>query len=241
METEELTEQEEVVNQEEETVEQEEEVETPPSTNAQATALWDLLNNQATAKSTLNTIAKNLGLTVVESKTTEGRKAIKDVIAEALGGDLAFLGEKLNPLGDAIEAMINGEVAKLEQKMQTREEQRLAAQFSSEITIEMAQMDRDTKGEFSALMPKINKLTEEIPIGNQTVKQYLKRVFSLAKSESADVKASPDKVQRARKESEKTSLLGSGEQPNRVKEGSSRLPTIREAVAAAARGVKLEN
>jgi hypothetical protein len=242
METEELETPEEVVEEVEETeedVDNEEEPEKPPVNQAQA--LFDLLNNQATAKSTLQMIAYNLGLTVSEAKTQEGQKAIADVIKEALGEDMAFLGDKLGPLGNAIEKLISTRISEVESKINEQFKNREAAVFEAQSNEAIVNLDKQTKGEFSNLLPKINKLMEEIPLGKTTSPEiYLRRLYNIAKSESS-TKSEPntERAVKARRESNNNAVQGSGN-PMRTKSGSSRLPSIREAVQAAARGEKLE-
>lgn len=230
----------EVVN--DETVEEIEEVEEAevPVTNTQAQALWDLLQNPATAKSTLNTVAANLGMTLTEAKTIEGTKAIKDVIKMALGDDLAFLGDKLGALGDALENLVNDKVSKVKTELQEENQVRLAQTYSIEVDRVMKVLDKETKGEFNSLITSINKLTSEILIGNQTPEQYLRRIYNIAKSEAAEVKTTPDRTTKAKKESDKSALRGGNENPDRVKQGSSKMPTYKESIRAAMSGKKLE-
>jgi hypothetical protein len=220
----------------EEVEEVEEEVEVRPVQNSQAQALWDLLNSPATAKSTLQTIAQNLGLTIAESRTPEAKIAIRDVIKTALGEDLAFLGDKLGPLGDAIEQLIDSKTAQVEQKAEERHREQEAAKFSSNIREAMVTMDKTTKGEFSALLPAINKLMDEMPMGKQSPDQYLNRLYKTAKSEAADLvkTASEKRISTAAREANKTALH-SAENPERVLKGSSKNPSYREAILQAMR------
>jgi hypothetical protein len=235
----------EMPNEQEEELEQEHEEQEEESgrveTNSQAQALWDLLNNQATAKSTLRTIASNLGLTVQEVKTESGQRAIKDVIKLALGDDLAFLSDKLGPFGDAIENLINQRTSELESKLEQRQREREAERFTAQVQDSMKLLDRETKGEFTALLPTINKLMEEMPIGKQSPENYLRRLLGVAKSEAAARVKTPTKeqVENARRESEKTSLKGQSNS-ERVLNGSSKNPSYREAIEAAAKGIVLK-
>jgi hypothetical protein len=227
-------EQEEIEQEEIEELEEDDEViEEEPQRNTQAEALWDLLNSPATAKSTIQTIASNLGMSVGESKSEEGQQAIKDVIKLALGDDLAFLGDKLGPLGDAIEKLIENRISRAEVKINERAAQREANQFATVVDSTIKELDVETKGEFSSLLPKINKLMEEMPLGKQTPEKYLRRLFNLAKTEStSSVKTSTEKIERAKTESKKTTLKGTSN-ATRVIDGSSRNPSYREAISQA--------
>lgn len=224
----------------EETGDEPEEVEKPVANN-QAQALFDLLNNQATAKSTLQLIASNLGLSVSEARSEEGQKAIKDVIKEAMGEDLAFLSDKLGPLGDAIEKHINARISKVENDINTRAKEREAAVFQTQSEKAIIDLGKETKGEFTNLLPAITKLMEEIPIGKSTSPDaYLRRLYTIAKSEAGTkVNTSKERIEKARRESSANTLLTSGN-PTRTKSGSSPAPTIREAVQAAMRGEKFK-
>jgi hypothetical protein len=222
-----------VENEDESEEEDDEEEEEKPRANSQADNLWSLLNNQATAKSTLQTIASNLGLTISESKTEEGQKAIKDVIKEALGEDLGFLGDKLGPLGDAIERMIGDRISKAELKIQQSHMEREAARYSGIIENAVKDLNRETKGEFNAFLPKINKLMEEIPIGKQSPENYLKRLYGIAKTESdGRVKKTPTK--EALREARRTSSNGKSN-AERVIDGSSKSMSYRESIEKAIR------
>jgi len=210
-------------------VEEQEENEAPASSQAQA--LFDLFNNPATAKSALQMVASNLGMTVSEAKTEEGKTAIRDVIKMALGEDLAFIGDKLGPLGDAIEKLLEDRISKSELKMIERQQAQEAIRVTAVIESTMKELNTETKGEFDALTPKINNLMEEIPIGKQSPDQYLRRLFNIAKTEAAG-RVTKTPTERSQREALKTGLKS---QPNteRVQNGSTKNLSYREAIQQA--------
>jgi hypothetical protein len=215
----------------------EDEVEAAPLVNSQAQQLWELLNSPVTAKSTLHTIASNLGLTLQETRTQEGQKAIRDVIKIALGDDLAFLGDKLGPLGDAIESIINDRISKAENTFNEKQKERDAQQFATLADSAMKMLDKETKGEFNSLLPKINKLMEDMPIGRQTPETYLRRLYNVVKNESSSTNSGQQetKLEKARRASNQSAIQG---RPNveRVLDGSKKNPSYREAIQAAMAG-----
>lgn len=130
-----------------------------------------------------------------ETKTEEKvqKKAVKDLIKEALGPDLAFLSDKL---GAAIETVVNQQ--KEEQNAEKVEAQ--AQQVANEVVEATSWLNKVTKGDSKRLEAKMNKLADDIlPGPNMSPKKYVTILYELAsgkKIQSIGNNGDPDRVKR---------------------------------------------
>lgn len=144
---------------------------------AQAIQIYQALNNPNTAPAAVEFLAKQLGYSLsqpsVQPTQSEAEMGIKEMIAKELGDDYAFLAPKL---GGAIENVINRALGPLQQQMQR-------TQVTNEFDRAMADLNAETKGEFSKHENEIVKVLQRLrPADGVSTKEFLRDAYNLARA-----------------------------------------------------------
>ncbi len=120
------------------------------------------------------------------------KKAIKDLVKEALGPDLAFLSDKL---GAAIETVVNQQ----KEEQDAEKAQAQAQQVANEVIRETEWLNKITKGDSKRLESKMSKLADDVlPGPNMTPRKYVTLLYELASGKKVQQveKGDPDRVKR---------------------------------------------
>jgi len=146
----------------------------------------------------------NLTTESKSSEVKEAKKSITKAVEEALGDEYKFLAPKL---GKAFEAALQIQAEENEAQLSEIRTQ----QIERDVTTAYEKLSRETKGESKKLEAKMATLSEEIPIGTMTVEKYIRRLYSLAVTESQQSSARKvaDKIRK-----------NAGDAPSRLRSGS---------------------
>ena len=178
-------------------------------------------------------LAKTQGLELVGTKKEQKAqaKSIAETFKGHLGADFAFFSEKI---GAAMEEIIKD---KLLPEVESAK--------SSAVEIEVAAHLKDIyeeesipKSEREAIQRSMDKMSLELPYnGKGGLKTYIKRLFNITMSEDSKSRKRLERIKRNAEEDDNISA----EVPTtfRVVKGPTN-PTLRDAIAAAARGEKWE-
>lgn len=145
----------------------------------EARNLYRALKNPATSRAVVAALAEQMGFNAkpAETKAEEKRqvKDVKSILGEALG-EYKFLADKLGP---AIETILSQEREENEVRFAQQEQYRV----EQEVIAATSALAKETKGESTKLEARMNELSNEIPIGNQSVKTYIQRLYTIAAGE----------------------------------------------------------
>jgi len=170
--------------------------------------LYLALRDPKTAGPIIAALAAQAGLHLTPQSTKaevkEVRKTITDAVAEALGDEYKFLAPKL---GKAFESAL--EIQREEHEASLQEIRQ--SQVERDVTTAYEKLARETKGESKRLESKMASLSEEIPIGTMSVEKYIRRLYSIAVTESQQTSAKKT-ADRIRK--------NAGNAPERLRSGS---------------------
>jgi hypothetical protein len=172
-----------------------------------------------------------------ETKTEEKvqKKAVKDLIKEALGPDLAFLSDKL---GAAIEAVVNQQ--KEEQNAEKAEAQ--AQQVANEVVSSENRLNRETNGDFKRFKDKMNTLANEVlPGPTMTPYKYMTILYELASGKKVQgIKNGSDPDRTKRNANDSASRLSSKTHSVQVPQGKvpDKKMSLNESVAFALKEIE---
>ncbi len=222
-------------------------VETPPATpqpdlrTQQALWLLEQLGKPETAIPLIREIAGRTGLQLTERAAPAVEKVkVQEILGKALGEEYSVLAERLGPAFEqAVGVIVNERMQPLQQRLAHQQ----AQQFQGEVQSTFAALENESKGASKALEPRMLELMDEIHPGkNTSVDKYIRRIYAIAKEDSAAAEAAQRVTKQIQHNAQNaTGIPPGGATPNteRVKTGS-RLPSIREAVQAAMKGQLLE-
>lgn len=221
----------------EEKKEKEEEKSEVDERTLQALQLYEALEDPKRAMKVVESLARQAGL--LEGDTTkkeqkETIKGIKDLVREKLGENGSFFA---NELGEALEAIIQGERAAFQQKLEEIQSAAAIKSFETEFSA-VVSSEKLTDAEANEIM----KLTNEFPWNSEKVKltDYLKRLIKFHRSEVAGKEKSQTTRQQQQKNiNAQAKAQGAESNETRILKGSKTI-SPREAVEAALRGEKLE-
>lgn len=163
-------------------------------------------------------------------------KELKDIISEVLGEEYPDLKDKLHTIMKAVQDRSAQEINTLKAELQHERMQEAQGKFEAEFEsfIKTNKVDEDTAN----LMLKEMQVLPPSNTGKNrlTLTAYLTRIHRLATSNHTEARQSVEQDRR-RKENlaERSQNLSSDVDDSRIKTGSKR-PTLRESIAAAARG-----
>ena len=235
--TTEVTEVKEPITEVKETEVKETKVETPNPDQQAALNLYNALKDPETSGTVIRQLAELAGLDITEKKEAKQlTKTISQIISEELGEDNSILAEKLGP---ALEKVLAKAIEDKVKPIQETISETKKNEFANRIENTFKALEIETKGLSKQLDKRMAELMDEIQPGPRTEPEaYIRNIYKLAKSdfdEAERVKATDAK----RDQNKKSTHVPTGVNAERVKSGS-KLPTIREAVLAAARGETLE-
>ena len=144
----------------------------------EAKNLYRALKNPATSRAVIAALSEQLGFNKPAETKAEEKKQVRDVksiLGEALG-EYKFLADKLGP---AIETILSQEREENEVRFAQQEQYRV----EQEVVAATSALAKETKGESTKLEARMNELSNEIPIGNQSVKTYIQRLYTIAAGE----------------------------------------------------------
>lgn len=142
----------------------------------QATNLYKLLKNPATAQTVIRSLAEQNGLlnTQTKTETTTAKKAIKDLVAEGLGPAYAFLAPQLTSV---IESVLGQEREERTTQISQLEHQ----QVEKDVESALSRLARDTKGESRKIESKMMGLMQKFQPGpGTTVEEYIRGIYAQA-------------------------------------------------------------
>ena len=203
-------------------------------TSRDALNLYNSLNDPDKAKDVVKFLASRIGLRIQEdgdvtTKTTA--KTLAD-LKEGVDPQLHFLIDGLKP---AIEKMVENAIVPVKQAQLKDREQQVASQINQSYDTM-----RSRYKDFDKQENRMNKLAEEMPYkpGADMVK-YLDNPYKLATIENKEGDAVKGAVDRINKNAKSTHIPSAETSESTVQTGS-KLPTLREAVLAGVKGVKLQ-
>ena len=244
VETEEVEEKEDEVEDQEETTDDKEDEETEEETEevdektANALKVWEALNNDPVA--VLKHFAKQAGVEVVvpnESIKEEQVVSIKDIVADKLGTDYAFLADKI---GDAIESVLEQKVTPKFQEEKTLKDAEFVESKITSLMSDDKLGDKDKTG----VANNMAELFKVLPGNYNNQKEldlYIGAIYTLA---SKDVKKSAKLSDEGKRRVKRQKQNLEDEDPSSVAAGDfsvKRRPrdlTHRQAVEAALQGVQ---
>lgn len=218
--------------------EEEEEKELPKvdsAEQAQALHLFRALNNKDEAPAMLAFLNTKLGggVTKADLKSI----SLADILKEGFGEEYAFLAEKQVPaleraINSAIEAKLGTSLNDLRQANENLQREIATTKISAALDPIIEKMG---SAEFDKIAPELAEVMERYPNNsNLPMKTYIKEMIKLTNKDSPE---KSEKVKRNVREARRN--LASGIEHKSVKIGS-KVPSIREAVAAAMRGETFE-
>lgn len=143
--------------------------------------LYKALKDPKSSGAIIAALAAQAGLHLTADSTKaevkEAKRDLTAVVKEALGPEYEFLAAKL---GKAIDGALEIEREQNEASLQ----QIRQAQVEREVSDSYAKLARETKGESKKLEARMAALSEEIPIGNMSVEQYIRRLHMVASGEA---------------------------------------------------------
>lgn len=161
----------------------------------QAKTLAKALKNPAQAKALLDQLTATAKKADPDLTTKEAKKAVADVLRDALKDEkLFFLAEALGP---ALEKLLDDVRGEFSGALGVLHQNQLRAQAQEA----RDQLNRETKGDFAKLESTIMKLMEETPVGNNTPKAYLRKMYRLAKAEESERQAKAAQKQKQKQNS----------------------------------------
>ena len=219
-----------------ETQETQETTEDP--TAKMAMDLYNSLNDPTRAGEVVKFLAARAGLKIQEDEVTP-KAATKETIEELKNGidpNLHFLVDGLKP---AIEKMINSRVEAALNPVKQAQLQDRETQVMSQINTAYDVM-RGRYKDFNKYEGMMNSMSENLPYkpGSDMVK-YLDSLYKLATYETKEGKAVGDAVNRINKNAQQHVNVQSAETSEGTVQQGSKLPSLREAVLAGVRGIKL--
>lgn len=223
----------------EEIDEEEEEEETPsidPAEQAQALQLFRALNNKDEAPAMLAFLNTKLGggVTKADLKSI----SLADILKEGFGEEYAFLNEKLTPaLEKAMNHLVDSKIGTSLNDLRTANENLQREIATTKISAALDPIiDEMGSAEFDKIAPQLAVVMERYPnTKGLPMKAYIKEMIKLTTKDSPE---KSEKVKRNVREARRN--LASGIEHKSVKTGS-KIPSIKEAVAAAMRGETFED
>lgn len=201
----------------------------------EALQLMDMLENPKTAPAVVESLMKQLGIQLPETKKEEAKaaKTVKSILKEKLGADFEFLADKL---GDALEEAFTVETGKVRAEVLSVEQNRAQRELVTEYNVFLTE-NKVSESEAGEL----NKLVDEIPpTGNIPLSRYLGRLLRMHRAEVAEAKAETAKKQRQKENLQRRpEAAGIEGNEERIVRGSRNI-SAREAVEAAVRGESLD-
>jgi hypothetical protein len=211
----------------------------PADEDAQrAMQFWQALQNPETQPHVIEFLAKQAGYSLQKAQTEAAPQetaptSVGEILAQHLGEEYAFLAPKL---GSALEQALNAVVGPLREEI-------VRSRVTSEFDRATAALNERTKGEFKTHEKEIVGLMQRIkPAEGVPLQDYLDDLYHLAKAKkapSSSTETAKKVVQRIQKNAQEALPSPSAATDARVLKGPN-LPTLDEALAAAARGVTFE-
>lgn len=157
---------------------EEEIVEDEVQSQKEALLLYNALKDPKLRGPVLAALVQEAGLKLgsAETKTEEKKeeKAIKQLVAEALGPEYKFLADKLGTVMEQVMDKVEATNA------ETRQSQ-LEAQILRESNETLAKLEKETKGESKKLQNKMLGLMDKFPSGpNISVDEYIRGIYKMA-------------------------------------------------------------
>lgn len=152
-----------------------------PEQLAEAQNLYKALRNPQTAGPLVAALAQQAGLHLsahpTEREEKKVTKGILDLVQEEFGDEYKFLAPKFaKALEKAFDLHTQTQEAKFEEVR--------AQQVENQVDVAFGKLARETKGDSKKLESRMVALSGEIPIGNQNVEKYVRRLYAIAASEN---------------------------------------------------------
>lgn len=209
----------------------------------EAVNFYKALKDPAQQKSIIAELASRAGLLKPgETISPTQQKTFNDLIGEILGEEYPDLKDKMTKLFDAYDAHHNEELNKVKTQLVQEKIQQQVETFESEFT-NFIKENKVTEAvaakmlkEIEDLPPTVGKEGRRIPLTT-----YLGKIHRLATGSTSNVVEDAvkrnEKIERNLKERSRN--LPSDVDESRLKKGSS-LPSVRESIAAAAKGITFD-
>lgn len=169
-----------------------EETEEEASERESATRLYNALKDPKTAKQVIRSLAAEAGLLETLADKKEAKSSILDILSESLGEEYKFLAPKLGP---AIEKILGEQEKRIGDKFQEAQMREVERETNTAV-VEVSKQFKD----FELFQPAIIKLMEQITPGkDMTQREYLTKLYKLAKVEASEGKTSEKKSEKIEK------------------------------------------
>lgn len=210
----------------------------------EAVNFYKALRDPAQQRQIISELAHRAGLLKPnETLTVEKQKTFNDLISETLGEEYPDLKDKMTKLFDAYDAHHNEELNRVKGQLQQEKIQQQVEAFDNEFSTFIKE-NKVT----DALAAKMLKEIEELPptVGKEgkriPLTKYLEKIHRLAGGSSntvvEDAVKRHEKIEKNLKDRPKN--LSSDVDESRLKRGSA-LPSVRESIAAAAKGITFDD
>lgn len=156
-----------------------------------AQELWDALTDPRTARDTIKELARRTGLQLKEEETPptpkKVKRAVKEILKDQLGSSYSFLAE---PLGAAIETVLNAEREELQETITTAQRQ-----FTGAIVAQKVEDFMETNSVTMDEQKQLHELVAMYPPSVGTpIQKYLQPLLELVRSRKERV--TTDKLKR---------------------------------------------
>lgn len=200
----------------------------------EAVRLYKALKDPKAGPAVLAALAQQAGLLgrnapETKAEVKEAKRAVTEILSEALGKDYAFLADKLGP---ALEAVFEQQETSLGEKFHKLEADKVEAQ-----TVQaMKELSRLTKGESTKLEARMAELSNEMPPApGITPEKYIRHLFVLAGGKLPTATNGKTQNERIQRNANDTADRIQGKNSSRETQGD-RIPVAKsldEAIALA--------
>jgi hypothetical protein len=209
----------------------------------EAVAFYKALKDPAQQSGIIAELARRAGFIKENEQPTKAEeKRYGQLLEEILGQEYPDLKDKFAKVLSAFEkendqklAYLKHEINKERQIQQANEFDREFASFISDNKVTEQQAAKMMK-EIEQLPPSVGKNGKRIPLT-----QYLDKIYKIVNVESRNEVQTTKRIEKIETNSRnRATNLKSDISEDRLKQGS-RLPSVREAISAAAQGIKFDN
>lgn len=161
----------------------------------EAKRLYAALRDPRQAAPLIAALAQNAGLNLAPNPTKaeikSETKSILEIVKSSLGEEYKFLADRLS-------SAIEGALAEHSKTQEAKFAELAQSQIESQVERAYEVLARETKGESKRLERRMSELADEMPIGNQDVQSYIRRLYAVANAEGvrSSARQTADKIRR---------------------------------------------
>lgn len=209
----------------------------------EALAFYNALRDPAQQKEIITGLALRAGLISGKDVTLQPQEEKKygQLLEEILGEEYPDLKNKLNPVLSALQKENDQKLAALKYEIEQERVAKATSEFESEFNT-FLKVNKVTEEEAGKMLKEIQELPPSVGQNGKRIPltQYLGKIHKLVASEKKVTDQEVKRVEKIQQNiKERATQLSSDVGDDRLRKGS-RLPSVRESVAAALQGVKFD-